>query len=268
MAPATLWYYSSRSDNLYCLPNEGPLGLIIDKYDEDVKGLGGGLDKSLYILTNLHLLGNDQGVMNCVSADFQKEVKKLETIGQIHAKKNKKQKLDSQDPLKVCVEQFHDNRLVTVLDFILEKDVCWEASSNFDMMIFKVPIPTDCLLEKCEYTQFYCDTMPVHIFGFRLMISGGEKQRIQLARVFLKDPPILAYDEATSALDQKTEGSIMNTIKAFLNTSPRDYVATNRTSIFIAHRLTIVADCDVIFFMDQGKVVESGSHEELIRLNG
>jgi hypothetical protein len=141
-------------------------GLIIDKYDEDVKSLGAGLDKSLYILTNLHLLGNDQDVMNCISDDFKKEVTKLEVIGQIHARKTKKQKRDSIDPLKVKVEQLSGSEMVTVLDFILEKDVCWEASSNFDMMIFKVPIPTDCLLEKCDYTKFNCDTMPVHIFGF------------------------------------------------------------------------------------------------------
>ena len=148
-------------------------GLIIDKYDEDVKALGDGLDKSLYILTNLHLLGNDEGMMNSISADFQKEVKKAERLGQMHVKKkNKKQKLDSQDPLKVYVQQLRDGKLVTVLDFILENDVCWEARSYSDMMIFKVPIPKDCSLEKCEITQFNCDTMSVHIFGFPGALVG------------------------------------------------------------------------------------------------
>ena len=98
-----------------------------------------------------------------------------------------------------------------------------------------------------------------------LMVSGGEKQRVQLARVFLKDAPIILFDEATSALDQATETSIMNTTRRFLANSNTD---GKRTAVFIAHRLRTVADCDVIFVLDGGRLVEQGSHDALLRKNG
>jgi ABC transporter ATM len=93
-----------------------------------------------------------------------------------------------------------------------------------------------------------------------MMLSGGEKQRIALARAILKDSPIMFFDEATSALDSMTERDIMRSINQFL-------LEKERTSIFIAHRLKTVADADIIFVLKNGEVVEYGSHQELIELN-
>ncbi|KAF9243531.1 P-loop containing nucleoside triphosphate hydrolase protein [Melanogaster broomeanus] len=94
-----------------------------------------------------------------------------------------------------------------------------------------------------------------------LMISGGEKQRLAIARVLLKDPPILFFDEATSALDAHTESEIMKSINNTLLNS-------ERTSIFIAHRLRTVIEADLIIVLKGGQVVEQGTHEELLRLGG
>ena len=161
---STIWKSVVR---ITCQDEFSGSGLIIDKYDNDVKGLGPTYANSLYILTNLHLLGKEKHVMESISPDFQKQIKKLGKLGKFHGEsRSKKQKLDSQDPLKVQVEQFRDGKLVNALEFTLSNDVCWEAYSNLDMMILKVPIPKDCSLEKCNYTQYYVDTMPVHIFGF------------------------------------------------------------------------------------------------------
>ncbi|KXN74595.1 ABC transporter-like protein [Conidiobolus coronatus NRRL 28638] len=93
-----------------------------------------------------------------------------------------------------------------------------------------------------------------------MMLSGGEKQRIALARAILKDSPIMFFDEATSALDSMTERDIMRSINQFL-------LEKERTSIFIAHRLKTVADADIIFVLRNGEVVEYGNHQELIELN-
>ncbi|KAK2430584.1 ABC transporter B family member 25 [Trifolium repens] len=88
-----------------------------------------------------------------------------------------------------------------------------------------------------------------------LKLSGGEKQRVALARAFLKAPAILLCDEATSALDSTTEAEILSALKS---------LSTNRTSIFIAHRLTTAMQCDEIIVLENGKVVEHGPHEVLL----
>ncbi len=93
--------------------------------------------------------------------------------------------------------------------------------------------------------------------GYRL--SGGEKQRIALARVILKDPRILVLDEATSSLDSESESLIQEALKR---------VMAGRTSIVIAHRLSTILAADLILVMDRGKIVERGTHEELLTLNG
>ncbi|XP_021751376.1 ABC transporter B family member 25, mitochondrial-like [Chenopodium quinoa] len=92
-----------------------------------------------------------------------------------------------------------------------------------------------------------------------LKLSGGEKQRVALARAFLKSPPILLCDEATSALDSTTEAEILSALRS---------LATNRTSIFIAHRLTTAMQCDEIVVLENGAVVEQGSHEVLLSKAG
>jgi ATP-binding cassette subfamily B protein len=93
--------------------------------------------------------------------------------------------------------------------------------------------------------------------GYRL--SGGEKQRIAIARVLLKDPSIMILDEATSALDTVSERIVQETL---------DRASRNRTTIAIAHRLSTIINADVIFVIDKGHIVERGSHEELLAHNG
>ncbi len=92
-----------------------------------------------------------------------------------------------------------------------------------------------------------------------LKLSGGEKQRVAIARTLLKDPPILLLDEATSALDSRTEQDILATLNR---------VSANRTTIAIAHRLSTIADADLINVMDAGRIVEQGTHSKLLRRDG
>lgn len=92
-----------------------------------------------------------------------------------------------------------------------------------------------------------------------LMLSGGQKQRISIARVFLKNPPILILDEATSALDNESENWIKKSLER---------LSKNRTTITIAHRLSTIQNAEKILLLEDGKILERGSHKELMAMNG
>ena len=92
-----------------------------------------------------------------------------------------------------------------------------------------------------------------------VMLSGGEKQRVAIARAFLKSPRVLVADEATSALDTATESQILESLEE---------IARDRTSVFVAHRLSTVMKCTRIIVMRDGEIVEQGRHDELVELNG
>jgi ATP-binding cassette subfamily B protein len=89
--------------------------------------------------------------------------------------------------------------------------------------------------------------------------SGGEQQRLAVARTILRDPPVLVLDEATSALDTATERALQRAL---------DELALGRTTITIAHRLSTVRDADLIAVLDGGRLVESGTHDDLVAAGG
>lgn len=92
-----------------------------------------------------------------------------------------------------------------------------------------------------------------------LKLSGGEKQRVAIARTLLKDPPILIFDEATSALDSGTEAEIQTTMRS---------ISRNRTTLIVAHRLSTITHADHILVLDHGRIVEQGNHAALLRADG
>ncbi|HQJ75823.1 MAG TPA: ATP-binding cassette domain-containing protein, partial [Bacteroidota bacterium] len=98
------------------------------------------------------------------------------------------------------------------------------------------------------------------IIGERgITLSGGQKQRVSIARAIMKKPKILILDDALSAVDTYTEEEILKRLRNFMK---------NRTCILISHRISTIKDADLIVVLENGKIVESGSHEELIEIGG
>lgn len=121
------------------------------------------------------------------------------------------------------------------------------------------------IIEACQlsYIHHFIETLPEKyetVVGERgIKLSGGQRQRLAIARAILKNPQILILDEATSHLDSEAENIIQESLKT---------VAKDRTTIIIAHRLSTVVNCDRIFVLDRGKIVEAGKHQELLKNRG
>ena len=113
--------------------------------------------------------------------------------------------------------------------------------------------------ELAEFTRSLPDGLDTRVGERGLKLSGGERQRVGIARALLADPRLLILDEATSALDSRTEAAIQRTLRAAM---------ANRSSLVIAHRLSTIADADQILVLKAGRIVERGTHPELIALEG
>lgn len=168
--------------------------------------------------------------------------------------------IDGQNIKDVSLDSLHGAIGVVPQDTVLfndsiEYNICYGRPGCVDAE-FKAAVEQANLYDFVESLPEKYDTM----VGERgLKLSGGEKQRVSIARTILKDPPILILDEATSSLDSKSEQYIQNAL---------DMVAENRTTLMIAHRLSTIADADRIIVLDNGEIVEEGTHAELLRKNG
>jgi ATP-binding cassette subfamily B protein len=168
--------------------------------------------------------------------------------------------LDGQD-----IAQATQASLRKAIGIVPQDTVLFNASIRYNLQ-YGNPHASQAELERAAdmaHIRTFIDSLPdgwETVVGERgLKLSGGEKQRVAIARAILKKPPILIFDEATSSLDSATEQAIQQTLHE---------VAGHHTTLMIAHRLSTIVDADRILVLDQGRVVEQGTHAELLALHG
>lgn len=168
--------------------------------------------------------------------------------------------IDGQD-----VRDVTQKSLRSTIGMVPQDTVLFNDTIAYNIRYGRVDASDDEVMEAAQMAQIadFIDTLPE---GFQtevgergLKLSGGEKQRVAIARTILKSPPILLLDEATSALDTHTEAEIQAAL---------DEVSQNRTTLVIAHRLSTVIEADMILVLDKGEIVERGTHSALLKNGG
>ena len=167
--------------------------------------------------------------------------------------------VDGQDVRQVTQQSLRQNVGV------VQQDVFLFAASVLENIRYGRPDATEEeVAQAAKLAEIYDDIMALpdgfdtYVGERGVLLSGGQKQRISIARIFLKDPPVLILDEATSALDSVTEAKLQETFEK---------LSEGRTTIIIAHRLSTVRNADRIAVVENGRIVEMGSHQELMEKN-
>jgi subfamily B ATP-binding cassette protein MsbA len=167
--------------------------------------------------------------------------------------------IDGMDLRQVQVESLRDNMGIVTQEAILFND-------TIDMNIRFSTDATQAQVEKAARYANAHDFIMETEEGYQTVVgergtrlSGGQRRRITIARALVKNPPILILDEATAALDSESERLVQEAL---------DHVMQGRTSVIIAHRLSTIRHADRIFVMKEGRIVETGTHEQLQRLDG
>lgn len=168
--------------------------------------------------------------------------------------------IDGQDVRKVTQESLHQN-----IGVVQQEVFLFAGSIGDNIRYGRLDATMQEVVEAAKLAEIYEDiiAMPegfeTNVGERGVLLSGGQKQRISIARIFLKNPAILILDEATSALDSVTEAKIQKTFEK---------LSAGRTTIVIAHRLSTVKNANRIAVIDNGNIIELGSHDELMENNG
>ncbi|CAD2111344.1 hypothetical protein YYG_03410 [Plasmodium vinckei petteri] len=175
---------------------------------------------------------------------------------------------DAEGDIKIggkCVNNYNRKSIRSIIGIVPQDTVLFNETIRYNILYGKLDATEEELIKATKSAQLYdfIEALPKKwdtVVGNKGMkLSGGERQRIAIARCLLKDPKIVIFDEATSALDSKTE---------YLFQKAVEDLRKDRTLIIIAHRLSTISSSESIILLNKGKIVERGTHKDLIKLNG
>ena len=164
----------------------------------------------------------------------------------------------------IDISNYNTSQLRNMIGIVTQESILFHDSIRNNISFGDESIDEEKIIDSAKVANAYKfinsleDKFDTVIGERGLKLSGGQRQRICIARAIYKDPPILIFDEATSSLDSESESSVQKAIEE---------VMKNRTSIIIAHRLSTIKNVDKIIVVDNGKIVEIGKHNDLIKSN-
>lgn len=234
--------------------------LIIKGGQIEFDNISFGYDQERAILSNLSLTINKGETVAIVGPSGSGKSTIGRLIFRFYDVNNGSIRIDGQDIRDVTQASVHNSIGIVPQDTVLFNDTI-----GYNIAYGRKNASNDDIVEAAKSAKIHdfiislTDGYNTTVGERGLKLSGGEKQRVGIARTLLKNPPILVLDEATSALDTETERNIQESLRG---------LGSGRSVITIAHRLSTVVDADQIFVLEKGVIVEKGTHDELLNLNG
>lgn len=255
-------YYSFLDSEPQIKEIENPIELSIKKADIEFKDItftyeNSGKDEKVKAIDNMSFKIEAGQKIALVGRSGGGKSTIINLIERFYDPEKGKVLIDNQDIKEVSIKSLRENislvsQEATLFDDSILNNISYSKEDASKEEIEIAAKNASCLDFINNFSQGF-ETL-IGPRGARL--SGGQRQRVSIARALLKDAPILLLDEATSALDTESEKAIQNAL---------DVLMKNKTTIIIAHRLSTIINCDKIFVIDAGKIIESGNHNELIQ---
>jgi ATP-binding cassette, subfamily B, bacterial len=258
----------SALERIFNVLEQNPASLEIPSYNQLVKNSGGikfenvifGYEKSRCIFNDLSIEFPANKVIALVGPSGAGKSTLFNLLQGFYKPKSGAILLNG-----IPTNEFSISELRSAIAFVPQETYLFAGTIRENLLLARPNVTEEELMSAAESAcihEFICslrDGYDTEIGERGLKLSGGQKQRIAIARAVLKDAPILLLDEATSALDSETEHHVQEAL---------DNLMKNRTTIVIAHRLSTIQHADVILVMDEGKIVQNGTHQELMKMNG
>ncbi|MCX6153016.1 MAG: ABC transporter ATP-binding protein [Candidatus Kapabacteria bacterium] len=234
----------------------------IEKFDHEieVKGLTFSYDKEHQVLKNVNFKISKGKKIALVGASGSGKSTMLDLLIRFYDPVQGEITIDGINLKELDTESYRN-----LFGIVSQESVLFNDSLSNNITFGSEDIRDDMILNSAKIANAFdfINKMPqrfqTYIGDRGALLSGGEKQRISIARAVVRDPEILVFDEATSSLDVESERIVQEAI---------NHTLRNRTAIIVAHRLSTIVDCDEILVFDQGELIERGSHKQLIEING